>query len=432
MDEPRFPKSVEAVTERLTSRDHRTWAVGGALRDALLGRPPRDYDFLVASPLEAARAALSEGRIIRARETALRLPRRGNRPQIEITSLAERGHSLEVDLRGREFTLNAIAFDLRDRAWCDPTGGISDLASRLLRASDPERTFRADPLRIVRGLRLAGELGLEVESATGVGMRRTSWCLHQVPGERLREELYRVLRLANASSVLEELRACGALAVLLPELLRSVGVLVPGSTGDVYRMCLELCDALRAAPELRLAGLLRGASVADSKHYLALHGEFQLQRVELHGAALVPPVAERLRLSRRQARDLEIRVRSLRRDPSDARGIRRMLERAGRDTLSDLLELRRAERARGENEGSRSVEWKALEARIRAVASDWKQQPLAIGGKDVVQTLRISEGREVGRWLRRLHWRVVQRPHENERERLVAWLRQAHQLRRAS
>ena len=428
MDAPRFPASVEAVTRRLTSRDHRVWAVGGALRDALLGRPPRDYDFIVASPLEAVRATLSEGRIIRARDAALRLPRRGDRPQIEITSLTERGHSLEFDLRGREFTLNAIAFDLQERAWCDPTGGISDLHSRLLRTSDPQRAFRADPLRIVRGLRLAGELDLAVESATRVEMGRTSWCLHRVPGERLREELYRVLRLANASGVVEELRACGALAVLLPELLRGVGVLQPSSTGDVYRMCLALCDELRPEPELRLAALLRGAASTDSKRYLPRRGEFQLQCLELHGAALVPPVARRLRLSKRDARDLEARVCSLRREPSDARAVRRMLERAGRDTLSDLLELRRAERALGEDEGSSSVEWEAQEARIRSAASEWKQQPLAIGGKDVVQILKISEGPELGRWLRRLHWRVVQRPQENERERLVAWLRQAQHL----
>ena len=67
-------------------------------------------------------------------------------------------------------------------------------------------------------------------------------------------------------------------------------------------------------------------------------------------------------------------------------------------------------------------------SRIRSAASEWKQQPLAIGGKDVVQTLKISEGPELGRWLRRLHWRVVQRPQENERERLVAWLLQAQHL----
>ena len=105
-----------------------------------------------------------------------------------------------------------------------------------------------------------------------------------------------------------------------------------------------------------------------------------------------------------------------------------MLERAGRDTLSDLLELRRTERAEGEDEGSSSVEWEEHEARIRSAASEWKQQSLAIGGKDVVQTLEISEGPDLGRWLRRLHWRVVQRPQENERERLLAWLRQARQL----
>ncbi|MEE9279503.1 MAG: hypothetical protein V3V67_04965 [Myxococcota bacterium] len=422
MDAPRIPASVEAVIERLLADGHRAWAVGGALRDTVLGRPARDFDLLVDSPLAALRRTLPEGRLVGKREPILKLEARNGRPQIEIASLADRGHSLEADLASREFTLNALAFDLRTGVWCDPSQGLADLHARRLRALDPARIFRADPVRILRGLRLAGELGLELDDATRRSMEREAWRLHRAPGERLREELFRILRLAQAARVIDELRRRGALAALLPELLRQVGVLRPGAAVDAFHEGLELCDAVRPDPLLRLTALLTGAATCEAKRYLRRRGEFQLQRAELRACALVPGVSRRLRLSRRETAGLERRLRHQRIEPGDERAARRMLERVGRDILDDVLELRGAQLALL---GAPPGEWPALEARIRTLASLTPRVRLAIGGREVMQVLRIRRGPEVGRWLRRLRWRVVERPEENERSKLLGWLQAA-------
>ncbi len=425
MDAPRFPESVKAVVEHLLAEGHHTWAVGGALRDTVLGRTARDFDFVVASTLAAVKESLPAARMIASRDPTLRLPHTANRPQIEITSLADRGHSLSADLEKRDFTLNALAFDLIEERWTDPTGGLADLDASRLRAANAAQAFRTDPVRILRGLRLAAELELDVESSTRRAMELNSWRLQLAAGERLREELFRILRLPRAAGILEQLRQCGALAAVLPELLREIGVVRPEAPTDVFRESLDLCDAVRPEPLQRLAALMLGSGTSEAKRYLPLRGEFQLQRLELHSAALVPAVARRLRMSRRQAAGLERRICSQRLSVSDERAIRRMLERAGRDALDDLLELRRAQLALRHPGGNPPAEWTALEAHIRSIAARTKCGPLAIGAREVMHVLGISEGPEVGRWLRRLHWRVVESPEENERSKLECWLRRA-------
>jgi tRNA nucleotidyltransferase/poly(A) polymerase len=429
VDAPRFPESVKAVIEHLLAEGHHIWAVGGALRDFVLGRTARDFDFIVASTLAAVKESLPAARMIAARDPTLKLPRTASRPQIEITSIADRGHSLSADLEKRDFTLNALAFDLLEERWSDPTGGLADLAASVLRAANAAQVFRSDPVRILRGLRLAAELDLDVESSTHRAMELDSWRLQLAAGERLREELFRILRMPRAAEVLEQLRQCGALAAVLPELLRGVGVVRPDASTDVFRESLALCDAVRPEPLQRLAALILGSGTSAAKRYLRRSGEFQLQRLELHSAALVPAIARRLRMSRRQAAGLERRLCNQRLVVSDERAVRRMLERAGRDSVDDLLELHRAQLALQNPGGNPPADWMALEARIRSIAAHTKCEPLAIGAREVMQVLGISEGPEVGTWLRRLHWRVVERPEENERSALQRWLRRARSSR---
>lgn len=425
MDAPRVSTRIEALVDRLQANGHRVWLVGGAVRDAVLGRTARDIDLLVDAPLPEVQRTLPEARRIGRREPILTLPGPRREPRVEIASLAERGRSLEADLATREFTVNALAFDLGKRTWCDPTGGLSDLRAGVLRALSPQETLRSDPVRVLRGLRLAGELSLVPEEATRRSMELEAWRLAAAPGERLRQELFRILRLERPGLVLHEARRCGALAALLPELHRAAGVLRPGATRDAYREALWLCDRLSPVPLLRLAALVRCSAVCDAKRYLARSGRFELQNLERHARALVPALVRRLRLSKREASGLERLVCHARLDARDDRAIRRMLERAGRDMLDELLELQRAELALFDPAGEPPAEWGRLETRVRGIARGGASAPLAVGGREVMQVLGIRGGPEVGRWLRRLHWRVVERPEENERERLLAWLERA-------
>jgi tRNA nucleotidyltransferase/poly(A) polymerase len=399
--------------------------VGGALRDELLGRPVRDFDVVVARSLDEARGALPEAHAVGSHVPILLLP---GSSRVEVTGFRSGARTLDEDLALRDFSVNAIAFS-RSEGWADPLGGRVDLAARRLRASEPGRAFRDDPVRVLRGARLAVELGMTIEPETERALERAAWRLGGAPGERLREELFRLLALERGVLGVEYLRRHGGLAALLPELLRGVGV---GQNrhhrDDVYRHTLRVCAALPPDPLLRLAGLLHDVAKPETKGYRGRKGEVSFHRHEHVAGAHLARVAARLRLSRHEHSTLERLVRHHllfeERLETDA-AVRRMLRRVGRDILEPLLALRRADLV---SRGPVPASWEDCERRIRERAnrdSTPGVPTLAITGEDVMRELDIEAGPEVGRWLARAERRIVEDPELNLRASLLDWLRRA-------
>ena len=431
---PRFPANVEETLARLLAAGVQAYVVGGALRDTLLGRAARDFDLVVDAELEVVLRVLPQAVFIPATTPVVMLRETPQRPRVEISTLRAGAASLEDDLRRRDFTLNAIAFDPGRATFVDPLDGRGDLRARRLRATDPTRVFREDALRILRGVRLGLELELELEPATALAMAREAWRLHEAAGERLRDELFRLLGLGSPSRGLEQLRALGALAPLLPELLRVVGV---GQNQrhreDVFRHTLRVCDLIRPDPLLRLAALLHDAAKPEAKRFDPRRRDFSFHRHDLLALVHVRRAARRLRLSRLSTSRVERLVRHHLLFPErleTAAAIRRMLRRVGRDILTDLLELRHADFASRDPEARVPSEWGETARRIRELAHSTpsvSRVRLALGGREIMQELGIPEGPEVGRWLRRAQRRVLEHPKENELGRLLAWLREAQQ-----
>ncbi len=424
----RLPGEVEEVLGRLRGAGLAAFPVGGAVRDLLLGRPVRDFDVLVLEPLERARAVLPDAIAIGGR-TPLLLLEFPDGPRVELTPPRDGARSLAEDLALRDYTLKELALDPGSGELIDPMGGRADLDARLLRACRPATAFRSDPVRILRGVRLAMELDLRFDEPTLRAMERDHWRLARAPGERLRDELFRLLALARASEGIECLRRTGALAVLLPELLRLVGVgQNRAHPDDVYWHTLRVCAGVPGDPLLRLAALLHDAAKPETKGFLGRDGEVSFHRHDLLARPWLSGIATRLRLSKRDLRHVEGLVRHhllFEERLASERAIRRMLRRVGSDILHDLLALRRADLG---SRGGVPRSWEECEARILALVaesppSDAKR--IAIDGKDVMQVLGIVEGREIGRWLARARRRVDERPEENGRARLLAWLRDA-------
>jgi poly(A) polymerase len=245
----------------------RAWLVGGALRDRLLGRPTCDLDLVVdGEPREAARALARAASRPRASAFPLseeyggwRVRARDGAWQIDVERL--RGDSLEQDLALRDFTVNAIAEPLHPAgggpaALIDPLGGVGDLRQRRLRAAGP-RAFAEDPLRVLRLVRIAVELGFEPTPAT---LREATACvesLRAVSPERVFVELRRILASARPAAGLQLLEDVGAGAVVLPELHALRGVQQSRfHHRDVYGHTLEVLEqtvALQADPAALLA-----------------------------------------------------------------------------------------------------------------------------------------------------------------------------------
>lgn len=231
------------------------WLVGGALRDRAHARPTADLDIVVADdPGETARTlARAAGRAssfaLSEEFGAWRVVARDGAWQIDVEAL--RGGSLEADLALRDFTVNAIAETVSGGPLIDPLGGLEDLAARRLRMAAP-RAFADDPLRVLRLVRVAVELGLEPEPETMLAAREQTPGLATVSPERVFIELRRIIDAPAAVSGLGLLDELGATAVVLPELEQLRGVQqshfrhreVHGHTIEV----LEQTIALQAAP----------------------------------------------------------------------------------------------------------------------------------------------------------------------------------------
>lgn len=226
------------------------YLVGGAVRDRLLNRPTHDLDFtLPGNALQVGRqVAHSLGAayypIDQDRGTARLVLTGADGRRIFLDFACYRGSDLENDLRGRDFTVNAIALDVRTRTLIDPLGGAKDLKDKILRACSPS-AFMDDPVRILRAVRLAAAFGLHILPETRQEMRRAGPELSCVSPERLRDELFRILEGPRPSACLRALDILGVLPYITPELPRLKGVSQPPPhVHDVWVHTLAVLDHL--------------------------------------------------------------------------------------------------------------------------------------------------------------------------------------------
>ena len=243
------------------------YVVGGAVRDGLLGRPVVDFDVACRDPEGAARAhadatggalfPLSE------RHGAWRVAFRDGRT-VDFTPLR---NGIEADLATRDFTVNAIARRVGSRELVDPLGGRSDLEHRTLRAVTPD-VFRDDPLRLLRAVRLEGELGFRLEDATAALVRRDAALVDRSAGERILDEL---ARLSEAG--FRRLDELGLLAPLGGSLER-LDAVEPAQHAD-YLLVVTLGEALLRLPTSndtrRFARRLLAARAPEDDSARAIH-----------------------------------------------------------------------------------------------------------------------------------------------------------------
>ena len=199
----------------------RAWVVGGALRDRLLGRPTDDLDVaLDGNPRRAAQAlrAAAGGAAFPLGDTYGGWRVVGPQRTWHVDLLPLTGGTLEADLAARDFTVNAMAEPIAGGEVIDPHGGVADIAARRLRAVGPE-AFAADPLRVLRAVRLAAELGFTVDAGTLAAAREHAPGLARTAAERIFSELKRIVGAPQPADALKLMEDAGATAVVLPELL---------------------------------------------------------------------------------------------------------------------------------------------------------------------------------------------------------------------
>ncbi|MEX1071186.1 MAG: HD domain-containing protein [Anaerolineales bacterium] len=216
-----LPPLVERVRAALPGQE--IYLVGGAVRDLLLGRQLHDIDFAVkgqAIPLARKLANLLDADFYvldKERDVARLLLEDETDKHVTMDFITLQGADIDADLAARDLTINAMAIDLRQsHALLDPMGGTADLAAKRVRACAPE-SFTADPVRILRAIRMAALFGMKIENNTRKHMRDAVKGLKDVSPERLRDEFFHLLLAPKLKTSLYALDLLGALEKFLPE-----------------------------------------------------------------------------------------------------------------------------------------------------------------------------------------------------------------------
>ncbi len=207
------------IDTKIFPKSRGAYIVGGAIRDILSGRPPLDYDVAVVSdPVEFAHLLVNNtnGRLVifgKPGQEIIRVV--AKETLIDISKV--KGTSIEDDLRARDFSINAMAYDLFSHQLIDPLGGQPDLACKTIRMVS-KRIFNLDPVRLLRAFRMAAVLQFDIESHTKTAIEKHAGLIQQSAGERVREELFKMLQSAKSHAYLGQLADTGLLFTTLPEL----------------------------------------------------------------------------------------------------------------------------------------------------------------------------------------------------------------------
>lgn len=434
----RMPENVREILERLERAGYEAWCVGGAVRDALLGLEPGDWDVASSAPPEAVLELFAPDAL----PTGLQhgTVTVGGGRGVEVTTFRRDGEyldnrhpdhveftrSLTEDLSRRDFTVNAIAVNLRGEL-ADPFGGRTDLERHILRAvGQPEKRFREDALRILRGLRFAARLGFSIEPVTAAAIRRCAPLLENIAPERIRTELTGMLCGEHVLEVL--LGYPEVLGVVLPEILPCVGFDQHSvyHCYDVWEHTAHAVAAVKPQPVLRYAMLLHDIGKPetfslDEEGRGHFYGHWR-RSVPLARAAL-----ERLRVDNRsketiltlvERHDCELTL--------SERSVRRNLARYGEETLRLLLEVKRADNlAQAEAYRDRQAlirQWEDLLELVLAQGACFSLKQLEVKGNDL--TALGLRGPAVGRALNELLELVIDEKLPNERGMLLEYVKE--------
>ncbi|MCL4275519.1 MAG: HD domain-containing protein [Anaerolineales bacterium] len=247
------PFSIPPLIDRIKDilpPDQEIYLVGGAVRDLLSSRLSPDFDFAlpsngislarkVANALHADFLALDDER-----DTGRVIVTDENGSRVFLDFATYRGANLDEDLRARDFTINAIAYNLQDSTLIDPTDGGNDIRAKVIRACSLT-AFTDDPVRILRAVRQAAAFGYTIDKTTREWMKQASGQVGRVSVERLRDEIFKILNGPKAGASIRALDMLGVLSHLMPELLKMKGVeQSPPHVYDVWTHTLAVLDQL--------------------------------------------------------------------------------------------------------------------------------------------------------------------------------------------
>jgi poly(A) polymerase/tRNA nucleotidyltransferase (CCA-adding enzyme) len=451
-----IPKEVKNIIEQLKKAGFEAYIVGGCVRDFLLGIEPKDWDITTSAKPEKIQKifpnSFYENNFL---TVTVRTESKNQRlAEIEITTYrseaeySDKRHpdqvkyaeKLEDDLSRRDFTVNAMALDLKKNI-TDLFGGQKDLKDKLIRTvGNPEERFGEDSLRMLRAVRFATVLNFKIEKNTAEAIRKNSIWLEVISKERIRDELVKIINAdpstgSGPAEGIELLRELGLLKYILPELLDNYGV--AQNKHHIYDCywhavkALEFTAKKKFSFEVRLAALLHDIAKPKVK---AGNGEnASFYNHEIVGARMAFQILNRLKFSKKEVEKITKLVRFhlfyYNVDEVKEASVRRLVKNVGPENMEELLQVRQADRIGSGVPKAEPYKLRHLKYLIEKVSKDpISAKMLKINGNDLMQFLQEKPGPKIGQILDILLGYVLDEPKNNTKEFLQAQAKKLSKL----
>lgn len=441
-----IPASIRHIGKVLEDAGFEAYLVGGCVRDLLLDKTPKDWDFTTNAHPDQIQSLFPESfcnndygtvGIKNEEEEDERLK------VVEVTPYRSEGTysdsrrpdhvtfgvSLAEDLARRDFTINAIAFRIQDESVVDLYDGISDLRARRLRAvGEADRRFAEDALRMMRAVRLAAELDFVIEADTMAGISRNADRLKHIAIERVAAEFLRIIDSPTPMQGIVFLEKLGLLQYIIPELIDGIGCEQGGIHAfDVYEHNLR---TLQAAADknfptaIRLAALLHDVGKPATRRTGGKNKHYTFFGHEVVGARMTKKINARLKLPRELSDLVEnlVRWHMFFSDPElvTLAAVRRTIVRIGQENIEHLLNLRVCDRigtGRPKEQPFRFRQYKAMVD--EALRDPISVKMLKVNGEDIMRITGEKPGRKLGYILNALLEEVLVEPTKNSVEYLT-------------
>ena len=346
----------------------------------------------------------------------------------------EWGKSIEEDLSRRDFTMNAIAAEIIkqddkfETKFTDPYDGQKDIEEKIIQTvGDPDTRFGEDALRLLRAIRFATQLTFKIEDKAWESILKNSQLITKISGERIRDELFKILEAENPYNGILLLNLSGMLDLIFPELAAGKGVsqVRPGRhhTTDVFEHnILSLKETPSQSPLVRLAALLHDVGKPFVRSEDA-EGHVIFYNHEVKGSRIAWEIADRLRLSKKQREKIVTLIRwhmfTVDEHITDS-AVRRFIRRIGIENVADMMDLRIGDRLGGGTQVAESWRLKLFKERItKELNPPFSMNDMLIDGNDIMKELDMKPGPKLGKLLNKLFEEVDQDLSKNNREYLI-------------
>ena len=440
-----LPEAIKNIFSIFKKNGFEIYLVGGAVRDFLLGKNPKNFDFTTNATPEKIQSLFPNSFYNNNYGTvSIPVEMEGlsslKKTIVEITPFRkekdytdfrhpekiEWAKTLEEDLARRDFTINAIAYD--GKKIIDPHYGQKDLKEKIIRCvGDPDKRFSEDALRLLRAIRFASQFGFLIEEKTREAIVKNNYLINKISWERIRDEFLRILKSDHPAEGVLFLRNTGLLKYILPEL--DVCFSIPQKSpkrhhiydvGTHLVMSLKYCHSKDEIT--RFATLIHDIGKAKTFKKDEKTGMITFYNHEIVGKKLAEKIAERFKFSNEQKTKL-IRLVAYHQftvsELQTNKAIRRFIRNVGKQYLQDMLDLRTADRL---GSGAKPTSWRFELFRKRLIEvqkEPFKITDLKVNGHDVMKILNIKPGPKVGQLLKYLFNQVVEKKLKNKREVLT-------------